>query len=87
MEVTRPMIYPVVPADKRAVIRVSGLRARVSRYVQTSPRGTFDVEEAVNWEVLEEAAIEAVEAVGGAIWHDDDYPCPEVLAEQAEWPD
>jgi hypothetical protein len=80
------MIYPVVPADKRALIRVSGLRARVSRDVRTSPRGTFDVEEAVNWESLEPDAIEAVEAVGGAIWHDDDYPCPDALAERAVWP-
>jgi hypothetical protein len=81
------MIYPVVPADKRALIRVAGLRARGCRYVQTSPRGIFDVEEATNWESLEEAAIEAVEAAGGAVWHDDDYACPEALAEQAEWPD
>ena len=79
-------IYPVVPADKRVLIRVSGLRARVSRYVVTSPRGTFDVEAAVNWEALEDEAIEAVEAVGGAIWHADDYPCPESLVAQAEWP-
>jgi hypothetical protein len=81
------MVTPVVPADKRVIIRVSGLRARVSRHILTSPRGIFDVEEAVNWELLEEVAIEAVEAAGGAIWHADDYPCPEALAELAEWPD
>ena len=68
------------------VISVWNLRAAVCRRVDWSD-GSWTYEPAANWEALEEEAIDAVEAQGGAINWSGLYECPWELAEKATWPE
>lgn len=76
---------PPVPQDRGVFILVEGLRVKVSRYRQIGAHNTYDVEHALNWAALEPDALLAVEAVGGAYWIDDHYPCPPELAARAQF--
>lgn len=76
-----------IPSDRGVFILVRGERTIVARYRRTGPRETYTVQPAANWEALEPAAQDAVEAVGGAFWADDHYPCPPALATQARFTD
>jgi hypothetical protein len=60
--------------------------ARVARYV-TLPDGSITWEYAMNWEELEEDAIDAVEDAGGWVTGSGHYPCPSALIARAVWPD
>jgi len=80
------MIYPVIPSDKLAVIQVEHGLCIVARYQQTGAY-TFTLERAANWTALEADARAVVEDLVGAIVEDDVYPCPDALAERAEWPE
>lgn len=80
------MIYPVIPADKLPVILTSGGCCIVARYRQTA-NYEYEIEHAANWESLEDDARQVVEDLAGAIVGFDVYPCPDALADRAEWPD
>lgn len=62
-------------------IDVWNARASVSRYRRYG--ATLTWEPALNWEALEDAALEAVEAFGGSASESGHYPCPQHLAELA----
>lgn len=64
-------------------ISVWNCRAVVSRYARAE--GGVTSEAAANWEALEDAAVEAVEAQGGAHNLSGHYACPPELAERAMW--
>jgi len=66
-------------------IDVWNCRARLARYEQL-PDGGMTWNYAANWEDLEEAAEEAVDAAGGWITASGHYPCPDELAQRAVWP-
>jgi hypothetical protein len=66
-------------------ISVWNCRAAVSRY-ETARGGALTFSLASNWETLEDDAIKAVEAHGGAINLSGHYSCPAELAERAEFP-
>ncbi|NPV08058.1 MAG: hypothetical protein HPY83_08860 [Anaerolineae bacterium] len=61
------------------VINVWNCRAAVGRW-----EGNV-LKEALNWEELEEEAIEAIEELGGAVNMSSLYPCPAELAERGVW--
>lgn len=65
-------------------IDVWDCKARVARYEQTEDGIAWYY--ATNWEDLEAAAAEAVDAAGGWLTMSGHYPCPEELAERATWP-
>ncbi len=65
-------------------ISVWNCRAMVSRRVDHGD-GTWSYVQADNWEDLEDDAIEAVEAFGGAINSSGLYACPAELAERGVW--
>jgi len=65
-------------------IKVWNCRAAISRRVDLA-NGGWTYEAAENWEDLEAAAIEAIEAAGGAVNMSGLYPCPPELAERACW--
>jgi len=66
-------------------IHVYNCRAVVVRRVELYA-GSFQYEPAANWEELEEDAIEAVEAQGGALNWSGLYYCPSRIIQRAEWP-
>ena len=76
-----------IPRDGGVFILVESGRAIVARYRQRSPRGTYGVQHALNWEALEQDALDAVEAAAGAFWVDDHYACPPALAARARFED
>jgi hypothetical protein len=80
----RPMIIPLLPSDKLAIIAVRRDGVKVARYRQIGPY-VYEVEYATNWQALEKEAIQTVEEQIGAIVEDADYPCPRDLAAQAVW--
>jgi hypothetical protein len=65
-------------------ISVWNCRAVVSRR-RDHADGTWSFVPCANWEELEEEALEAVEAVGGAMNLSGLYPCPPELAEKGIW--
>lgn len=75
----------VYPAPGVVYIDVWNCRAAVSRYVAIP--GGLAGEPATNWEALEDDAIRAVEAQGGAVNWSGHYTCPPDLAEAAVWPE
>jgi len=60
-------------------IDVWNCRARLSRWQGDT------LLEAENWRELEDEAIEAIEAFGGAVNLSGLYPCPAELAEKGVW--
>jgi hypothetical protein len=78
------MIEPVIPADKRVIIRTQAGRVIVARYHDTG-HYTFAIEDAANWRALEADACQAVEDLVGAITGDEHFPCPDALAARARW--
>lgn len=75
--------YPDMRPGK-VVIDVRNARAYVSRW-QRNEKGGFWLEEAMNWEDLEDAAIVEVEGFGGYITMSGIYPCSNELLEKAQW--
>lgn len=79
------MIYPVIPEHKKPIIAVENSRYIVARFVEVAAH-RFVVQRATNWETLEPIAqLLLEEEVGAAA--DDHYPCPDILAARATWPD
>jgi hypothetical protein len=72
---------PMTPGT--VFVNVWNVRAAVSRVVAV--RGGISSEPATNWETLEDDAIEAIEAQGGAVNLSGWYHCPPELAARAEW--
>lgn len=74
-------------AHHHVIINVWNCRAAVARYVNDPPGATWTarttVEEASNWENLEDEAIEAVEEQGGWVTASGHYKCPPDLAHKA----
>lgn len=79
-------MFTFSPRDKQPVIAVWDCRARVARW-RVNPDKSFYVEDALNWETLESAAIEEVEAQGGWITSSGNNPCPDSLFALAEFVD
>ena len=73
-----PSMYPGV-----VFINVWDCRAAVSRYAPV--KGGMSTEAAANWEALEDEAIEAIEAQGGAYNMSGHYVCPPELAARVTW--
>ena len=66
------------------VISVWNCRATVSRQVDMG-NGVWSYEPAANWQDIENAAIDEVEASGGAINMSAIYPCSAELAARAQF--
>jgi len=71
----------------KIVIITHGGRAMVCRVRDDGIEGEIKFSKAKNWENLENAAISAVEAQGGAVntFLLSYYECPSELAAQADW--
>lgn len=65
------------------VIDVRNARAYVSQWQHNG--SVFWLKEAQNWEDLEDAANEEIEALGGYITMSGIYPCGKTLMEQAKF--
>lgn len=69
------------------LINVWNCRAAVARREWSAVDQGYLVVPSKNWTLLEDAAIQAIDDVGGAINLSGQYPCPLALAEQGRWDD
>jgi hypothetical protein len=69
----------------RIIISVRDMRALVCRY--TGSPAQIGMQEAANWQELQEEALAAVAAQGGAMNISGHYVCPEELAARARFED
>jgi hypothetical protein len=67
----------------QTIISVWNCRAAVSRYEREAD--SFTLQEASNWQELEDMALDEVYEQGGASNISGHYNCPERLAELATW--
>lgn len=65
------------------VINVWSMRAAVSKWFFSQVDGGYSLEQASNWQELEQEAIDAIDEQGGSVNISGQYRCPVELAEKA----